>query len=572
MMCRLEGPPPTRTERCRSSCLRTQVVAIEGGKVRHRHTNKEAPLAFAYKPMLLSTLPNARTSTTTEIVSGHRARRFGGRGGAVIGAEPLQFVDGRATFEVVIIKYAGGGNEGVEIGVTCTPPERINLAHDYAAAVRPSWMSSDSGSLWVHGRALYDQGQWKHTRPVNLKAGDVVAMTVTSTGALEVHCNGEWQARWDAAQVDVSKPLYALVGMRAPACGVALRTKEVDVSKVALPDVRAIRLKGLTGRSGEIIDLSKHGRPKYPAAFANVRAISDIRSLYPLILQPWAGRAHGRKGAQPILIRAGPGTGKTWCVMQLLYFLAKGSDAIGAARRAMLREGLGMRCRYLSSGCAEHATRLELTPYVVYVQKLARLLKSAAHAELPSSDANLVKLYMRHEYEGRDRETLDMLEQLFGASRVCAACVRACVPSSRAGLQGRTRVLVSQARDARGGTDAPPVMRCTTHSSLSLCFSFAERGRDACADHLDRRRRRGGLPQGAHRGPRHARARARWPHGRRHVAARGRAPAALQALRHHESHAAQRRAAEQRHSDAARGLGVLRYRAPCPSRAPNSVR
>ena len=44
--------------------------------------------------------------------------------------------------------------------------------------VQPSWISSDSGSLWVNGRPRYDQGQWRTTRPINLKARDcyVIAM------------------------------------------------------------------------------------------------------------------------------------------------------------------------------------------------------------------------------------------------------------------------------------------------------------------------------------------------------------------------------------------------------------
>ena len=96
---------------------------------------------------------------------------------------------------------------------------------------------------------------------------------------------------------------------------------------------RTISLRGIEGRPGEAIDLSKHGRPRYPAAFANVRYLSDVRSLYPLLLQPSAGRAHGRKDAQPVLIRAGPGTGKTWCINQLAYFLARGWRALPAAQR-----------------------------------------------------------------------------------------------------------------------------------------------------------------------------------------------------------------------------------------------
>ena len=128
-------------------------------------------------------------------------------------------------------------------------------------------------------------------------------------------------------------------------------------------------LRGIEGRTGETIDLSKHGRPKYPAAFTNERAISDVRSLHPLLMQPWEGRWHGRKGAQPILMRAGPGTGKTWSMMQLLFLLANGSHALPLdEKRAHVMQGAATRLRYLRRGCAQHAARLELTPFVVYVQ------------------------------------------------------------------------------------------------------------------------------------------------------------------------------------------------------------
>lgn len=72
------------------------VVSVDRAHVSHRSTLKQTPLAFAYRPMNLSTLPNARTTTTTEIVHGNQARRFQGRGGAVVSEEPLQFVDGEA--------------------------------------------------------------------------------------------------------------------------------------------------------------------------------------------------------------------------------------------------------------------------------------------------------------------------------------------------------------------------------------------------------------------------------------------------------------------------------------------
>lgn len=283
------------------------VAVQDDGVIVHRRSLKRVKMDFTYRPLPLSTLANARTTRTTQIVQGNQARRTSGQGGAVIAAEPLVWVRGEASYEVVIKKQVGGGDEGVECGVTTMSPESINLAYDYAAVVRPSWFSSDSGSLWRHGRAYYDEGQWKHTRPINLKAGDVVRLTVKANGALMVHCNGVFQVSWEAANVDTSKPLYAVVGMRAPACGVALRTREDDMGRTGpLTAMRSVTLRGIAGRTGETIDLTKHGRPRYPAAFTNVRAISDIASLYPLLLRPNVGREHGRKGAVPILIRAGP--------------------------------------------------------------------------------------------------------------------------------------------------------------------------------------------------------------------------------------------------------------------------
>lgn len=146
----------------------------------------------------------------------------------------------------------------------------MNAVREYCAVVHPSWISSDSGSLWVNGSPKYNQGQWATTRPISLKVGDVVRVTVTSNGALMIHCNGEHQVTWHAACVPIDKPLYAIVGMRAPAVCVSLWQNDADLSQLPA-GVRTVTLHGIEGREGEMIDLSKHGRPKYPAAFKNVR-------------------------------------------------------------------------------------------------------------------------------------------------------------------------------------------------------------------------------------------------------------------------------------------------------------
>jgi hypothetical protein len=98
-----------------------------------------------------------------------------------------------------------------------------------------------------------------------------------------------------------------------------------------------------------------------------VRSLTDIQSLAPLLYAPWAKREQGCKGAQPILIRAGPGTGKTWCIMQLLYLLALGQHALSppARRKVWRSQGWPTRARYLAHGRSEHCTKLELVPYAL---------------------------------------------------------------------------------------------------------------------------------------------------------------------------------------------------------------
>ena len=52
-------------------------------------------------------------------------------------AEPLAFINGTATFEVLIQKYDDVSKarrpEGIEVGVTTTPPEEIDIvsSHGY---------------------------------------------------------------------------------------------------------------------------------------------------------------------------------------------------------------------------------------------------------------------------------------------------------------------------------------------------------------------------------------------------------------------------------------------------------
>lgn len=55
--------------------------------------------------------------------------------------------------------------------------------------------------------------------------------------------------------------------------------------------------------------------------------------LVKLLVEDSPKRPHGTHTAQPVLCRAGPGTGKTWMIKQSLFLLAtelsKAVDALG---------------------------------------------------------------------------------------------------------------------------------------------------------------------------------------------------------------------------------------------------
>ena len=80
-------------------------------------------------------------------------------------------------------------------------------------------------------------------------------------------------------------------------------------------------------------------------------AVTDIRQLVPLLREPSADRESGKHDNQPLLIKAKPGTGKSWSVFQLHYQLAK-------ACRDRLSEG-----------------GVPLVPMLVEVQKLTRMMR-----------------------------------------------------------------------------------------------------------------------------------------------------------------------------------------------------
>lgn len=96
--------------------------------------------------------------------------------------------------------------------------------------------------------------------------------------------------------------------------------------------------------------------------------IKDVTELVDLLLAPSRLRSRGVHLAQPTLVRAGPGTGKTWMVKQAAYMLAKRLAAtehtgcgLGAAN--LLAYLLSRAVAYLAGAGHEQVTYLLASTY-----------------------------------------------------------------------------------------------------------------------------------------------------------------------------------------------------------------
>ena len=78
-------------------------------------------------------------------------------------------------------------------------------------------------------------------------------------------------------------------------------------------------------------------------------------------------RSRGVHIAQPTLVRAGPGTGKTWMVKQAAYSLAKRLSSTSCSKCE------GHTSLDKPANC-EHGG-LRLVPLLVYVQRIVRLVR-----------------------------------------------------------------------------------------------------------------------------------------------------------------------------------------------------
>ena len=164
--------------------------------------------------------------------------RIANRGCVLWSKEPVGCA-GNVTFQATVHYDDEYGREGIEIGVTTNAANSAaaNSAYEnsYAVLQRASWMSSDAGNLWVHGRSERHRNHngkwitnstWEHTTPMQLSTGDVVRCEVTAQGVMCIAVNDIPQAEWDLTICDeplpCDMPLYALVGLRHPCKGASV--------------------------------------------------------------------------------------------------------------------------------------------------------------------------------------------------------------------------------------------------------------------------------------------------------------------------------------------------------------
>ena len=175
------------------------------------------------------------------------------------------------------------------------------------------------------------------------------------------------------------------------------RVEDAITGKQLLIDEQLVFIETQTGETATDTGISGVQQPEWMNA-------SDMASVSRILLKPSPKRAHGTHEAHSILIRAKPGTGKSWSMLQLQYMLAKElvSQADAGADAGANTDGV------------------RLVPLLVVVQQLVVFLVEQAQAGsrdssvVTSGDSggNLLVDYIRWKFDERPGER-DMLLQAY---------------------------------------------------------------------------------------------------------------------------------------------------------------
>ena len=119
----------------------------------------------------------------------------------------------------------------------------------------------------------------------------------------------------------------------------------------------------------------------------NFAVINDVPKLVNESIIDSPKRTQGTHLAQPVLCRAGPGTGKTWMIKQALYLLAEHLEEAG-------RPGI------------------RLVPIIVFVQRIVRLLRELGDdpSALLQDPNGMMRWYINSEFSDRKTEATLLLQ------------------------------------------------------------------------------------------------------------------------------------------------------------------
>ena len=115
------------------------------------------------------------------------------------------------------------------------------------------------------------------------------------------------------------------------------------------------------------------------------RTVRQIGDLVDLLLKPSPRRAQGTHENQDVLIRADPGTGKTWSIRQLMLMLVE---------------------KVLAQAGSEP---VRLVPIMIPVQRLAVLMRKATADELRD---DMLRFYIKKQYQGDEQKLLLQADSL----------------------------------------------------------------------------------------------------------------------------------------------------------------
>ena len=137
---------------------------------------------------------------------------------------------------------------------------------------------------------------------------------------------------------------------------------------------------------------------------AQFMPVSDVPTLCAQLTQASPERTKGSHTAQPVLCRAGPGTGKTWMVKQSLYLT---TTTLAKQAEAVAKEGKGV----------------PLVPFVVFVQRIVRLLRELGDdpSALLQDPKGLMRWYIDNQFADK-KEERTMLMMAF-EMRACVVLV-----------------------------------------------------------------------------------------------------------------------------------------------------